>query len=86
MNSLRAAATPSKARRSLLSPNQHDGPSTPSRDEMDSSQLVVTGSAVTPMKRAPPVLARYEEWMKLVTDNVCAHDVQHDDADDLLRN
>lgn len=33
------------------------------------SRFVVGGSAVTPMKRAPPILANFEEWMKMATDN-----------------
>jgi hypothetical protein len=31
--------------------------------------LDVVGTAVTPMKRVP-LLANFEEWMKLATDNV----------------
>lgn len=30
----------------------------------------VAGSAVTPMKRVMPLLANFEEWMKMATDNV----------------
>lgn len=30
----------------------------------------VGGTAVTPMKRVP-ILANFEEWMKMATDNVC---------------
>ena len=29
----------------------------------------VTGTAVTPMKRVMPLLANFEEWMKMATDN-----------------
>jgi condensin complex subunit 2 len=29
----------------------------------------VAGSAVTPMKRVMPLLANFEEWMKMATDN-----------------
>jgi condensin complex subunit 2 len=32
-------------------------------------RFVVGGSAVTPMKRVPPILANFEEWMKMATDN-----------------
>ncbi|KAK0734164.1 condensin complex subunit 2/barren [Lasiosphaeria miniovina] len=35
----------------------------------DEDRFVVGGSAVTPMKRAPPILANFEEWMKMATDN-----------------
>ncbi|KAH8910765.1 condensin subunit H-like protein [Coniochaeta sp. PMI_546] len=35
----------------------------------DSRGFVVSGSAVTPMKRAVPILANFEEWMKMATDN-----------------
>jgi len=34
----------------------------------DDEQLVVGGKAVTPMKRVP-ILANFEEWMKMATDN-----------------
>lgn len=34
----------------------------------DDGQLVVGGKAVTPMKRVP-ILANFEEWMKMATDN-----------------
>lgn len=34
----------------------------------DDDDLVVSGSAVTPMKRVP-ILANFEEWMKMATDN-----------------
>jgi condensin complex subunit 2 len=38
-------------------------------DDGDSRGFVVSGSAVTPMKRAVPILANFEEWMKMATDN-----------------
>lgn len=34
----------------------------------DSDRFVVGGAAVTPMKRVP-ILANFEEWMKMATDN-----------------
>ena len=34
----------------------------------DDEQLIVNGKAVTPMKRVP-ILANFEEWMKMATDN-----------------
>jgi condensin complex subunit 2 len=47
-------------------------PRTPARRSMvvdDEDRFVVGGTAVTPMKRAPPILANFEEWMKMATDN-----------------
>ncbi|GAM89271.1 hypothetical protein ANO11243_073080 [Dothideomycetidae sp. 11243] len=61
MNSLKAAATPTRKRRSM----GPDGPSTP-QDGADG--MYVGGAAVTPMKRVP-LLANFEEWMKMATDN-----------------
>ena len=58
MNSLRAAASPSKKQMDVGSPR------TPRKDE----DLGVI-NAVTPMKRVP-ILANFEEWMKMATDNV----------------
>ena len=67
LNSIKAAATP--ARRALFvggSPRTPaDGP-----DGLDSGMPSVGGAGVTPMKRVP-ILANFEEWMKLATDNVC---------------
>ncbi|KAH9831878.1 condensin complex component cnd2 like protein, partial [Teratosphaeria destructans] len=60
LDQLKAAASPVRKRRSL----GHDGPPTPSQEE----QLGVGGNAVTPMKRVP-ILANFEEWMKMATDN-----------------
>ncbi|EFX01727.1 condensin complex component cnd2 [Grosmannia clavigera kw1407] len=37
-------------------------------DDDDDDRVVVGGSAVTPMKRVP-ILANFEEWMKMATDN-----------------
>ncbi len=34
----------------------------------DDEQVIVNGKAVTPMKRVP-ILANFEEWMKMATDN-----------------
>lgn len=74
LDQLRAAASPqlSRKRRSLGgqraidgddAPDDH-GPSTPSQDP----GYDVAGTAVTPMKRVP-LLANFEEWMKMATDN-----------------
>lgn len=38
------------------------------RADNDDDDVVVGGSAVTPMKRVP-ILANFEEWMKMATDN-----------------
>lgn len=60
LDQLKAAATPAKKRKSL----GVDGPETPSQDD----GFGVRGDAVTPMKRVP-ILANFEEWMKMATDN-----------------
>ncbi|KAK5663259.1 hypothetical protein OQA88_3686 [Cercophora sp. LCS_1] len=84
INQLKAAATGTPARKSLAlvdlenagSPGSN--PRTPrprmsAKDTLtekdDGSRLVVGGSVVTPMKRVPPILANFEEWMKMATDN-----------------
>lgn len=67
-NSMRASATPSR-RRISLGVGQNS-PHTPSQDQDDMPD--VAGTAVTPMKRVMPLLANFEEWMKMATDNVCA--------------
>ncbi|KAF1815409.1 barren [Eremomyces bilateralis CBS 781.70] len=59
MNQIRAAATPMRKRRSFLGTS----PRTPGDDGPS-----VGGNAVTPMKRVP-ILANFEEWMKMATDN-----------------
>jgi len=69
MNQIRAAASPMK-RKSLLGVT--GSPRTPNGDDKendDSQGLNVVGNAVTPMKRVP-ILANFEEWMKMATDNV----------------
>ena len=64
MSSLKAAAaTPRKGRRSL---GGEGGPATPSQDDDD--PYGVRGDHVTPMKRVP-ILANFETWMKMATDN-----------------
>ncbi|KAI9668132.1 MAG: hypothetical protein M1821_000952 [Bathelium mastoideum] len=64
MDQIRAAATPIRRRRSLVGGNQ--SPHTPSQDPLQT--LSVAGNAITPMKRVP-ILANFEEWMKMATDN-----------------
>ncbi|KAF7188147.1 Condensin complex subunit 2 [Pseudocercospora fuligena] len=64
MSQIKAAATPQRKRRSLGV--GEDGPATPSQDDDD--PYGVRGEHVTPMKRVP-ILANFEEWMKMATDN-----------------
>ena len=66
-NSIRASATPGRRRISLAA--GHDSPHTPSQEQ--DGMPDVAGTAVTPMKRVMPLLANFEEWMKMATDNVC---------------
>ncbi|KAI6825044.1 barren [Hortaea werneckii] len=61
LEQLKAAASPARKRKSV----GPDGPHTPSQEE---AQYDVAGTAVTPMKRVP-ILANFEEWMKMATDN-----------------
>ncbi|RYP49743.1 hypothetical protein DL768_004612 [Monosporascus sp. mg162] len=67
-----AAATPAKKGLKRLESGENASPrssqQTPRRDGDDDDDLVVTGSGVTPMKRVP-ILANFEEWMKMATDN-----------------
>jgi len=63
MNQIRSAATPLRKRRSLLGAS----PQTPAQDD-DNGLPSIGGTAVTPMKRVP-ILANFEEWMKMATDN-----------------
>ncbi|KAL1842282.1 hypothetical protein VTJ49DRAFT_5667 [Mycothermus thermophilus] len=82
INQLRAAATstPRKSSSSFIglqdSQSPNSSPRTPRRRRSgagpvildDDEPLVVGGRAVTPMKRVP-ILANFEEWMKMATDN-----------------
>ncbi|KAH9878318.1 hypothetical protein IAQ61_001589 [Plenodomus lingam] len=63
-NSLRSSGTPGRRRISLAA--GQNSPHTPSQD-VDMPD--VAGTAVTPMKRVMPLLANFEEWMKMATDN-----------------
>ncbi|KAF2730404.1 barren [Polyplosphaeria fusca] len=66
LDSIRASATPARRRISLAANSPH----TPSNDQdaLTNGMPDVAGTAVTPMKRVP-LLANFEEWMKLATDN-----------------
>ncbi|KAL2124587.1 hypothetical protein VTJ04DRAFT_952 [Mycothermus thermophilus] len=82
INQLRAAATstPRKSSSSFIdlqhSQSPNSSPRTPRRRKSgagtvildDDEPLHVGGRAVTPMKRVP-ILANFEEWMKMATDN-----------------
>ncbi|KAI0428801.1 condensin complex subunit 2/barren [Xylaria sp. FL1042] len=75
-----AAATPAKKAgfrlADLDNASPRSNPRTPRRgagagdydDDDDDDDVVVVGSGVTPMKRVP-ILANFEEWMKMATDN-----------------
>ena len=68
INSIKAAASPSK-RRSMGADGTPRTPRSAERGDLGSPSLaIVGGSAVTPMKRVP-ILANFEEWMKMATDN-----------------
>ncbi|KAK5000955.1 hypothetical protein LTR66_000301 [Elasticomyces elasticus] len=68
MNQIKAAASPVRKRKSLGGTNR-EAPDTPSNQAEDGNDLpCVGGNAVTPMKRVP-ILANFEEWMKMATDN-----------------
>ncbi|KAF2844362.1 barren [Plenodomus tracheiphilus IPT5] len=63
-NSFRASATPNRRRISLAA--GHNSPHTPAQDV---DMLDVAGTAVTPMHGVRPLVANFEEWMKMATDN-----------------
>lgn len=64
MSQIRSAATPN--RRRISGAFNNGNPQTP--DDIGGRRLSVSGNAVTPMKRMP-ILANFEEWMKMATDN-----------------
>jgi len=68
MNQIRAAASPMK-RKSLGIAGSPRTPNGDDKENDDSQGLNVVGNAVTPLKRVP-ILANFEEWMKMATDNV----------------
>lgn len=63
MNQIKAAATPVRKRKSFAG----GSPGTPGKE--NDGDVFATGSNVTPVKRVP-ILANFEEWMKMATDNV----------------
>lgn len=64
--SLGVAGTPGRGRASLAAGQIN--PHTPLHDDV--AMPDVAGTAVTPMTRVMPLLANFEEWMKMATDNV----------------
>lgn len=73
-NEIKKAATPRKVslRRDDMENSPGADPRTPHGSRSinidDDEGFVVGGTAVTPMKRVP-ILANFEEWMKMATDN-----------------
>lgn len=76
-----AAATPLRKGSVNLNDLENDSPASPPQRQKtprprartienvgDDDDVVVAGNAVTPMKRVP-ILANFEEWMKMATDN-----------------
>ncbi|KAF1914826.1 condensin complex subunit 2/barren [Ampelomyces quisqualis] len=71
-NSLRASATPSRRRISHAAGQSSPHSHTPDHDhdhDHDDDMPLAVGTAATPMKRVMPLLANFEEWMKMATDN-----------------
>ncbi|KAI8632563.1 condensin complex subunit 2/barren [Xylariaceae sp. FL1651] len=74
INELEQAATATPAKKAgfrladLENTSPHSNTRTPRRGGDDDDDVVVVGSGVTPMKRVP-ILANFEEWMKMATDN-----------------
>lgn len=72
INELQAAAATPKKGLIRLDNNENASPrsskQTPRHDGEDDDDFAIAGSGVTPMKRVP-ILANFEEWMKMATDN-----------------
>lgn len=78
MSHIKAAASPMRKltnfeRAGSSSPASNSKTKTPRQtqgkeDDLEEDMLMVGGTAVTPMKRVP-ILANFEEWMKMATDN-----------------
>jgi condensin complex subunit 2 len=69
MNQIKAAASPSRRNTGLdhMNSSPSSGPRTPRRGQGKENDLV-GGNVLTPVKRVP-LLANFEEWMKMATDN-----------------
>jgi condensin complex subunit 2 len=78
MNQIKAAASPMRKLNNFDRANSSSpasNPKTPRRvnglgkeNDLEDDLINVGGIAVTPMKRVP-ILANFEEWMKMATDN-----------------
>lgn len=74
MNQLKAAATPMRKlnnyeRAASSSPRTPRGQASRGKENLEDGGFTVIGNgAMTPMKRVP-ILANFEEWMKMATDN-----------------
>lgn len=69
MSQIKAAVkTPMPPRRYTYDREGSDSPTTPRPSGHRSRTSDINGRAVTPMKRVP-ILANFEEWMKMATDN-----------------
>ncbi|KAI1940976.1 hypothetical protein LOZ12_004960 [Ophidiomyces ophidiicola] len=70
MNQIKAAVKTPMPPRRMNHDRASDSPRTPRRASMRGrdSDVDALGRAVTPMKRVP-ILANFEEWMKMATDN-----------------
>lgn len=66
MNQIKASVQSPVRKRRSLGGSQTGSPHTPSNDDKENDGPDVGG--VTPMKRVP-ILANFEEWMKMATDN-----------------
>jgi condensin complex subunit 2 len=75
MNQIKAAASPMRkvynTERAGSSSPKTPGSGTTSRDKDNEGDglMIMGGTGATPMKRVP-ILANFEEWMKMATDNV----------------
>lgn len=69
INEIKAALTPRKGG-SRLEDTENASPGTPrgGRARADDDETVTIGGVSTPVKRVP-ILANFEEWMKMATDN-----------------
>ncbi|PVH71625.1 hypothetical protein DL98DRAFT_577296 [Cadophora sp. DSE1049] len=75
MNQIKAAASPMRKLTNFepASSSPSSNPKTPRRtlgkeNDLDGGAIVIGGTAVTPLERVP-ILANFEEWMKMATDN-----------------